>query len=77
MAKKRKSPVPEYRRCPLCHGRLSGTGTAYATRGGTRYYRCTTCGHTWTVRITVDVQQIESREVDFQIRRSSGQDRRT
>ena len=60
--------MPIYRRCKICFPRSQGVGTAYATRGATRYYKCNHCGHTWTAIITTERTVIEHREVHIETR---------
>lgn len=58
--------VPIYRRCPLCYNGRRGIGRCYSSNGKTRYYRCSECAHTWSVKLLpAEVTQIESRRVDL------------
>lgn len=60
--------VSEHRRCPSCHGAMKGVGNAYATRGPKTYYKCTTCGHTWTVSVVANATLIEHRQRKIETR---------
>lgn len=62
---KKKKPsvvdVPKHRQCPSCYGRLKGVGIGSSTQGNKAHYKCTTCGHNWTVVVTNDATVIKHR----------------
>jgi rubredoxin len=60
--------VPPHQQCPLCFQGLGGKGRCYSTRGQTRYYKCKSCGHTWTAQVTAEVTRIEHRTVELEER---------
>lgn len=65
--------VPNYRKCPLCHGGKGGVGDRkwQQGKGGTlikRCYQCNQCGHQWTVfvRTVRTIEAIEYLEVQVE-----------
>lgn len=59
--KQKLEDVPKHRQCPSCYGRLKGIGVAASTQGNKAYYKCTTCGHPWTVVVTNEKTEIQHR----------------
>ncbi len=59
--------VPEHKRCPICWGRDKGVGISdgvyrKASSFLRRYYKCNSCGHTWTKNFTPE--QVKSGEAN-------------
>ncbi len=61
--KKKQKPkdVGKHRQCPSCYGRLRGIGVGTSTQGNKARYKCTTCGHNWTVVVTTEQTEIQHR----------------
>jgi len=58
--------VPKHRKCPCCFGiepqdGKKGIGTAYATKGNIRYYKCNNedCNFRWTYDIKLGETNVE------------------
>lgn len=52
--------------CPICAGELKGAGRETSRAGKTRYFRCTTCGHTWSERAAMPgIVEIAYRKVEL------------
>lgn len=69
----RSEEIQPWRRCPICWDRAGGHGVAYSTQGQTRYYKCCRskspdhppCGHTWSVRVALNVVTLEHKAVSL------------
>ena len=63
--------IPKHRQCPSCFGRLKGIGTGTSTQGNKAFYKCTTCGHNWTVIVTNESVEIQHRVTEVIERHSN------
>jgi hypothetical protein len=69
----RAEEIQVFRRCPICWDLAGGHGVAYSTQGQTRYYKCCRtkspehppCGHTWSVRVALNVVTLEHKVVSL------------
>ena len=69
----RTEEIQVFRRCPISWDLAGGHGVAYSTQGQTRYYKCCRtkspehppCGHTWSVRVALNIVTLEHKVVSL------------
>lgn len=65
--------VAKHRQCPSCYNGLGGVGNVYSTERNKSYYKCKTCGHTWTATVRREVVKVEHRTVELETRDARGE----
>lgn len=65
---KKQRQVEAHRHCPSCFNGMGGIGNAYTKVGRKTYYKCGSCGHTWTAIISHETVTVTRRTVELDTR---------